>query len=294
MPEARVKMAISITYHTQYGTAPSGTVGYDGFPLEEKHLPVLTYEGYKFIGWYYDEAFTQEAKVGDIAGSYNFYLYAKWVEVPTVKSKMTAIADEIRELSGTTSSLGLDAMATHVGEANDEIGSQTELLAQIVSALEGKAAGSDLTPIADALTEKGVEVPSGAGVGALASLIAAIEVGGESFDPSPFSQILTGTFTTASNTKDFTIPNEAVGTVGFLIVFLMDQGLYLVQLVYVNLGNYYGENALHNHVMHDNGSLSTNTALPTISTDGRTFSNSKQSMYVAGLHYGYALGMVSE
>lgn len=211
-------------------------------------------------------------------------------------TSLTAIADEIRELSGTTGAMGLDTMATHIGEANTEIDSQVELLAQIVSALDGKAAGSDLTPIADALTEKGVEVPSGAGVGALASLIAAIEAGGGggSFDPSPFSQILTGTFTTASNTKDFTIPNEAVGTVGFLIVFLMEQGIHFVQLAYVNLGNHNGENALYKYVMYDSGQLATDKALPTISTDGRTFSNSKRSMYLAGLHYGYALGMVSE
>ena len=59
----------------------------------------------------------------------------------SVNSKMTAIADEIRELSGTTGTMGLDAMATNVGEANDEIGTQADVLAQVVAALEGKAAG---------------------------------------------------------------------------------------------------------------------------------------------------------
>lgn len=68
----------------------------------------------------------------------------------TLNTKMTAIADEIRELSGTTEAMGLDAMATHVGEANDEVSSQAELLAQIASALEGKAGGSD-TNEADSL-----------------------------------------------------------------------------------------------------------------------------------------------
>lgn len=145
-----------------------------------------------------------------------------------------------------------------------------------------------------ALSEKGVTVPAGTKVDDLAELITAIEVGGESFDPSPFSQILTGTFTNASNTEDFTIPDEAVGTVGFLIVFLMEQGIHFVQLAYVNLGNYSGENALHKHVMYNVGSLLTSTTEPTISTDGRTFSNSKRSMYLTGLHYGYALGMVSK
>lgn len=59
----------------------------------------------------------------------------------SVNSKMTAIADAIRELSGTTDTMGLDAMATHIGDANDEVDSQVELLAQAVAALEGKAGG---------------------------------------------------------------------------------------------------------------------------------------------------------
>ncbi|MEE1084283.1 MAG: hypothetical protein UH850_11220 [Paludibacteraceae bacterium] len=77
----------------------------------------------------------------------------------TVNSKMTAIADEIRTLSGTSDSMGLDAMATHVGEANDEVDSQVELLAQAVAALEGKASGSsgsgeDVTAETDEYTAK--------------------------------------------------------------------------------------------------------------------------------------------
>ena len=39
----------------------------------------------------------------------------------SINSKMTAIANEIRELSGTTGAMGLDAMATHISEANDTI-----------------------------------------------------------------------------------------------------------------------------------------------------------------------------
>lgn len=69
----------------------------------------------------------------------------------SVNSKMTAIADEIRELSGTTGAMGLDAMATHIGEANTEIDSQVELLAQAVATLEGKAASSADTSVEDSL-----------------------------------------------------------------------------------------------------------------------------------------------
>lgn len=60
----------------------------------------------------------------------------------TVNEKMTAIADEIRTLSGTTSAMGLDAMASNVGDANDTISDQTGLLNQVKAALEGKAGGS--------------------------------------------------------------------------------------------------------------------------------------------------------
>jgi hypothetical protein len=57
----------------------------------------------------------------------------------SVNEKMTAIADEIRELSGTTDAMGLDAMANHIYEANSEISDQKDLIADIVSALERKS-----------------------------------------------------------------------------------------------------------------------------------------------------------
>lgn len=62
----------------------------------------------------------------------------------SVKTKMTAIANKIRELLGTTDVMGLDTMATNLGEANTEVSNQAELIAQIASALEGKASGSNV------------------------------------------------------------------------------------------------------------------------------------------------------
>lgn len=59
-----------------------------------------------------------------------------------VNEKMTALADEIRELSGTTTSKSIDAMTSDVDAANAEIVEQAELLEQIVTALEGKTSGS--------------------------------------------------------------------------------------------------------------------------------------------------------
>lgn len=57
----------------------------------------------------------------------------------SVNEKMTAIANEVRELAGIEDALGLDAMATNVGEANEEIAVQKELLEQAIAELKGKA-----------------------------------------------------------------------------------------------------------------------------------------------------------
>ena len=51
---------------------------------------------------------------------------------------LTAIADKIRVLSGTTNAMGLDAMGNYMNEANTNISTETNLIAQISSALESK------------------------------------------------------------------------------------------------------------------------------------------------------------
>lgn len=60
----------------------------------------------------------------------------------SINSKMTALADEIRELSGTTTPKSLDEMTSDMDAANTEIAEQAELLNQIATALEGKASNS--------------------------------------------------------------------------------------------------------------------------------------------------------
>lgn len=64
------------------------------------------------------------------------------------RQSLENIADEIRVLSGTTEPLGLTEMATNVNDANDEVADQTDLIAQVVSALQGKSVpggGEDVT-----------------------------------------------------------------------------------------------------------------------------------------------------
>lgn len=60
----------------------------------------------------------------------------------TINEKMTALAEEIRELSGTSSVKTIDNMTSDVAEANGDIEQQIGIIDQIRVALAGKASGS--------------------------------------------------------------------------------------------------------------------------------------------------------
>ena len=61
----------------------------------------------------------------------------------SVKEKMTAIADPLREISGTSVLMSLDDMATRAQEAADETDTQADLISQIVVALSGKGTSEE-------------------------------------------------------------------------------------------------------------------------------------------------------
>lgn len=73
----------------------------------------------------------------------------------TINAKMTALANEVRTLSGTTGKMGIDAMATTLNTENTSFNSnlitQNNLIAQIQTALERKA-------INDATAEEAYEL----------------------------------------------------------------------------------------------------------------------------------------
>ena len=64
----------------------------------------------------------------------------------SVNSKMTAIADPIRSLTGQTGKMGLDSMASNLDEVVDECDTQADLIQQIKTALVDKAAGGVTLP----------------------------------------------------------------------------------------------------------------------------------------------------
>ena len=83
----------------------------------------------------------------------------------TINEKMTALANEVRELSGETGALSIDGMTTTLGEENAgfhiNLQTQNGLIEQIQSALQGKAGGGssapdgeDVTAETNAYTEK--------------------------------------------------------------------------------------------------------------------------------------------
>lgn len=119
----------------------------------------------------------------------------------SVNEKMTALADSVRHLRGTTEKLGIDQMCEEVG-----------------------ATKGDIDAAFFALSEKGVSVPDGAGSDDLAALIAEIEAGGGGGDPAVEDGIIDGTVTEYTNPRVKSITHyafyghESLTTVDFPVV----------------------------------------------------------------------------
>lgn len=73
----------------------------------------------------------------------------------SVNAKMTAVADKIRALLGISGTMGLDAMATNVGNAVDAVDAQSALIQQIKTALNGKTGGGASLTVKSGTTTSG-------------------------------------------------------------------------------------------------------------------------------------------
>lgn len=108
----------------------------------------------------------------------------------SVNSKMTAIADKIRVLSGTEEAMGLDGMNSNLSEANNEVDSQANLISQIANILDGKVGGAGL-PTQEkyvSITENGtVEVVPDNGH-TLSSVTVVVNVEGSSDEENLYDQ----------------------------------------------------------------------------------------------------------
>lgn len=63
----------------------------------------------------------------------------KVVDAEKLDADLTGMADEVRTLADTDSKMSLEVMTDNVAQANEKVDSQSEIIAQIKTALQGKA-----------------------------------------------------------------------------------------------------------------------------------------------------------
>lgn len=142
-----------ITYITDHGIQPP-PIEYDLYynALTEAQLPILSEDGFVFLGWYLSNNYDPSTKVEvgqwiNITTGY-IYLYAYWMENDKFLIQgdtLVSIADKIRVLSGTTGTMSLDTMKTHVDDANNVIDSQADTISQITEVLNNIGTGGSST-----------------------------------------------------------------------------------------------------------------------------------------------------
>lgn len=112
----------------------------------------------------------------------------------SINEKMTALADEIRELSGTATPKSIDTMISDVDAANVEITGQSDLIAQIkgvVDSLPEAGGGANVTLQEKTITENGEYTPD-EGYDGLSKVTVNVESGG---GENKIPQVVSGTIT---------------------------------------------------------------------------------------------------
>lgn len=95
LPDGFIPEGYTVTFNSNGGSNVNDLTEVTELP----ELPIPTKQGAIFVGWYYDETLTQQAKEGDTVTS-NITLYAKWYH--SVNEWKTDIANIIRKVNGTS------------------------------------------------------------------------------------------------------------------------------------------------------------------------------------------------
>lgn len=83
----------------------------------------------------------------------------KVVDAEQLDADLTEIADEVRILADTLDTMTIDEITSNIAQANADVSTQADLIAQIKTALEGKAAGNGseiIAEIASLIDQSGV------------------------------------------------------------------------------------------------------------------------------------------
>lgn len=145
----------AIHYITNHGVQPESKSFDTLSSLTNEILPILSEEGFKFLGWYLSTDYNPSTKLEVGQTLYSDHgitndgaiitFYAYWVENKSFliqEFSLTSIADKIRVLSGTTDNMSLDTMKTHIDDANNTISSQSDTIAEITEVLNNIGAGN--------------------------------------------------------------------------------------------------------------------------------------------------------
>ena len=134
----------------------------------------------------------------------------------SVNEKMTALADEVRELSGSAAKKGIDAMTQDIGAANEEIAAQVELIAQIATELESKAAATG-TDTSDATISADEVFAGETAYGAEGKITGTFTIAEELADQGDLIAQISSLVATKANPQGGTDTSDATATAGDIL-----------------------------------------------------------------------------